>query len=97
MNGERDHHVAGQPPRFSRYAQAFKHLDGTSADWRNTRPARFETRAEKRAFKRALRNYRRHVRPMADEPHSFWDSWILLIPFGLMCIGILLARAWGWL
>lgn len=96
MNGEREHHVAGQPPKFSRHAQAFKHLDGTSADWRTAQPAA-DTRVEKRAFKRSLRNYRKHVRPVADEPHSFWDSWPFLVPFGLMCFGILLARAWGWL
>jgi hypothetical protein len=96
MNGEHDHCVAGRHPKFSRSAQAFRHPDGTSADWRTARPA-VDTRAEKRAFKRALRNYRKHVHPMADEPHSFWDSWLVLVPFGLMCFGILLARAWGWL
>lgn len=32
-------------------------------------------------------------RPVADEPHSFWDRWIFLVPFGLMCIGVLLWRA----
>ena len=35
----RDHHVAGQPPKFSRYAQEFKHLDGgSSQDWRHDHP-----------------------------------------------------------
>lgn len=38
MNGERDHHVAGQPPKFSRYAQEFKRLDGTPSNWRDAQP-----------------------------------------------------------
>ena len=45
----RDHYVAGQPPDFSRCAQAFKHLDGTSADWRNCPAVR-------REYERGLRN-----------------------------------------
>jgi hypothetical protein len=30
----RDHYTPGQPPSWSRPAQAFRHLDGRTANWR---------------------------------------------------------------
>lgn len=44
MNGERDHYVAGQPPKFSRYAQEFKRLDGGPANWRHDHPGHMPPR-----------------------------------------------------
>ncbi|MGN6312889.1 MAG: hypothetical protein ACTHMO_03905 [Rhodanobacteraceae bacterium] len=29
------------------------------------------------------------------QPPSLVNSWWFLIPFGLICVGMLLARAWG--
>lgn len=29
------------------------------------------------------------------EPASLVNSWPFLVPFGLICVGMLLARAWG--
>lgn len=90
----REHSVAKlahEPPKYS--PEWYERED--DLDWRRSHPGR--ARDEKRAFRKALRSYRRHVRPMADEPHSLLDSWPFLIPFGLMCVGVLLARAWGWL
>lgn len=67
------------------------HHDEYKNDWRRSRPA--DSHTDKRAFRKALRAYRRNVHPMADEPHSFIDSWIFLVPIGLMCVGVLLWRA----
>lgn len=82
---------------WSRFHHAPKHLDGSSADWRYAQPAKDCKRACDRAFKRALRNYRRNVRPMADEPHSFWDSWPFIVVALLISGAIYVARSQGWL
>jgi hypothetical protein len=117
----RDHHVAGQPPDWSRPGNLFRKLDGApveySADWymrdeereddarvqHSTRLGAVRrrivmwiaVRRERRAFRRALRNYRGKVHPMAESGHSIVDSWYFLIPFGLMVVGVLIARVWG--
>lgn len=67
---------------------------GLTDDWRNARPADPAVlRRERRAFRKADRNYRRNVIPMAEVGHSIADSWYFLIPFGLMCVGVILWRA----
>lgn len=81
---------------------------GLSGDWRSAEPGRpnairrsfamfSAVRRERRAFRKVYRNYRRNVVPMADVGHSIVDSWYFLIPLGLMCAGVLVARAWGWM
>lgn len=34
----RDHHVIGNAPNWSRWSQAFRHLDGRPCDWRHAKP-----------------------------------------------------------
>lgn len=45
--------------------------------------------------KRDWRADRPADRPVSDEPRSLIDSWPFLITFGLICIGILIARSQG--
>lgn len=41
----REHHVAGQPPSWSRPSQAFRHFDGSLADdWRHAQPGLLQPR-----------------------------------------------------
>lgn len=86
---ERDHHVAGQPPQFAQCAQEFKHLDGSRSNWRTARPAD----TSKRAFRRALRNYRKHVIPMAETGHKVMESWLTLAIAGAAFVAVLLWQA----
>lgn len=39
MNAQREHHVAGRAPIWSRWSLAFRHLDGSPCDWRHDKPA----------------------------------------------------------
>lgn len=78
----REHYVAGQAP-----------------DWRAAKPGHGRSVAHDAArsstFKRAMRNYRRKVVPMAEEPRSLIDSWPFLVCFGIV-VGILyVARSFG--
>lgn len=53
MNIIREHHVAGQAPNWSRPSQAFRHFDGTLADWRTAHPGHRELARRHRAGPRA--------------------------------------------
>lgn len=75
----RDSHVAGQAP-----------------DWRAAKPGhQAPARRLPKAVRKALRDYRRKVIPMADEPSSLVDSWPFLTCGLVIATVILLARAWG--
>jgi len=75
----REHHVAGQAP-----------------DWRASKPAhKAPARRLPKAVRKALRDYRRKVIPMADEPRSLVDSWPFLVCALAIAVAILLGRAWG--
>jgi hypothetical protein len=105
----RDHHVARRAPASKRPSQAFRHYDGRACDWRDERPARNQARhprtlrqrfilwravrRERRAFRKAYRAYRGRVIPMAELGNRLIDSWLVLIPLGLMCLWAVLYSA----
>lgn len=82
----RDHHVAGQPPQFSRYAQEFKHLDGRRPDWRKAKPG-LEAHRSRAALKKHGRKVRQAIRrdPLTKP---------VLLLIGVAALALVLAHAW---
>ena len=67
-------------------------------DWRAAKPGhKAPARRLPKAVRKALRDYRRKVIPMADEPRSLIDSRPFLICGLVIAVVILVARAEGWL
>lgn len=101
MSHIRDHHVAGQPPKFSRYAQEFKHLDGSApVDWRAPRRP-MATRRPRRTLRRrvadvVVRLFEAVRAIPGGEPSNWRDAAVFGIGAawgGMIAIGILLAIA----
>jgi len=72
------------------------HTAGHDIDWRAAKPGhKAPARRLPKAVRKALRDYRRKVIPMADEPSSLVDSWPFLVCLALIACAILWARSQG--
>lgn len=75
-----------------------RYVAGQAPDWRTAKPGHMaRPRRLPRSVRRALRDYRRKVVPMADEPRSLIDSWPFLVCGLVIGGGLLWARSQGWL
>lgn len=94
----REHYVAGQAPDWRAAKPGHEaQVPGDSPEWIFSPEGRAWSKrcARRNTFKRAMRNYRRKVVPMAEEPRSLIDSWPFLVCFGIV-VGILyVARSFG--
>jgi len=65
-------------------------------DWRTTKPGhKAPARRLPKAVRKALRDYRRNVIPMADEPRDLVDCWPFLVCGLVVVIALVCASAWG--
>ena len=73
-----------------------RYVVGQAPDWRMAKPGhKAQARRLPKSVRKALRDYRRKVIPMADEPRSLVDSWPFLACALVIACGLLLSRAWG--
>jgi len=70
--------------------------DEHRTDWRTAKPGhQASARRLPKNVRKALRDYRRKVIPMADEPRSLIDSWPFLACGLVIALALVCARAWG--